>query len=231
MNKRQERFFVEQAARRLDVPWEIGNDRECPDFVITEGDLTFGLEVSELFTGPVRKGGSVRKTEEALHQKTIDRHRATYETKSSIPLSVKILGTVDDRVMDQLVQELLQHDFVSMKPGAHIEIELNSHFKAHVTSAFRSEWYLVDDRVGWVNTNPLPIIQERVAKKSENLDRYRRAAGCDVRLLLVEDPVNASGMLILMEDEACIDTCGFHAVYFFSYPESVTVFAAGTPDR
>ena len=55
--KRRERFFVEQAARLLGKTWNIGPDNECPDFIVSEGLHIFGLEVSEIFTGPQRKRG------------------------------------------------------------------------------------------------------------------------------------------------------------------------------
>ena len=51
MNKDQERFYVEQAAERLKFSWEILEDREIPDFLISEKGCTFGLEVSEIFRG------------------------------------------------------------------------------------------------------------------------------------------------------------------------------------
>ena len=196
--------------------------------MITEGDITFGLEVSELFAGPVRKGGAVRKIKESLHQQTIDRYRNSYEREAGISLRVQILGTIDDRVMKELVQELLTHDFASWKPGTQFEFRLNTHFKVHVTKAFRGEWFRVDDRVGWVNSDPLPVIQEGVAKKAENLQWYQHFVGHDVRLLLVANRLHASGKLKLVKKEASVDTLGFRAVYFFSYPENVTVFTAGT---
>jgi len=52
-----------------------------------------------------------------------------------------------------------------------------------VTKAFRPEWFSVDHRVGWVDRNPLPIIMDAIKKKSNQLERYRAAAGLDIRLL------------------------------------------------
>ena len=66
-------------------------------------------------------------------------------------------------------------------------------------------------------------IEKRVAQKLELLDRYREAAGEGVRLPLVANRMFDSGRLKLVE-ESTIDTRGFQAVYFLSFPESVTVF-------
>ena len=68
MNKGQERFFVEEAARLLGVEWELAEDRESPDFLIDDGSCRFGLEVSELFAGPVGVKGAERKNAESINQ-------------------------------------------------------------------------------------------------------------------------------------------------------------------
>lgn len=44
--KKKERFFAEESARHFGRAWDLGIDREHPDFVVTEGKEQFGLEVS-----------------------------------------------------------------------------------------------------------------------------------------------------------------------------------------
>ena len=125
--------------------------------------------------------------------------------------------------MEELLTILLAQDLATMRPGERFEVEISDQFKAHVTRALRHQWFRVNDRVGWVNTNPLPMIEEAVAKKSELLNTYREAAGADIHLLLVANRMFASGKLQLVEDST-MDTQGFRVVYFFSYPETVKVF-------
>ena len=223
MNKHEERFYVERTAEMLNLSWTIGEDRESPDFIISGGDWQFGLEVSELFAGRVGRKGSDRKAKEANYQGTIDRYREMYVADKGIPLCVRILGPVNDDTMGELLGQLLRRDFESMRPGNQIIMQPNDQLKVYVTKALRSCWYRVDDRVGMVNTNPMPIIQERVAMKSRRLTNYHEAAGEDVRLLLIANRMLNSGKLKLVE-ESTIDTCGFRIVYFLSFPESVTVF-------
>lgn len=223
MNKSEERFYVERAAEMLDVLWTVGEDRECPDYVVTEGDHQFGLEVSELFIGHEGKKGADKKAKESIHQKKIDCYREMYATEKDIPLFIRILGTVNDENMEELLLQLFQHDFESMCPGDQIVFQPNDQFKAYVTKALRPWWFRVDDRVGTVNVNPMPIIQKRVAMKSARLTKYQEAIGEDVRLLLVANRIMNSGKLKLVE-KSTIDTRGFQAVYFLSYPENVTVF-------
>jgi hypothetical protein len=63
-------------------------------------------------------------------------------------------------------------------------------------------------------------ISEAIKKKSNELERYRAAAGPDIRLLLVADRIHNSGKLVL-DDAALLDTEGFQIVYVFPYPEPV----------
>ena len=222
MNKTQERFFVEEAARSLRLQWEVEEDRESPDFLIYDGKCRFGLEVSELFAGPVGIRGAIRKAAESIHQKMIDRCNRAYVKERDVPLRVAILGKVTKEAMEELLTILLAQDLATMRPGERFEVEKSDQFKAHVTRALRHQWFRVNDRVGWVNTNPLPTIEAAVAKKSELINTYREAAGADIRLLLVANRMFASGKLQLVEDST-VDTQGFRVVYFFSYPETVKV--------
>lgn len=58
--KEGERFFVEKAAELLGKTWCLGLDRENPDFIVSEGEKQFGLEVCEIFTGAQSRAGSHR---------------------------------------------------------------------------------------------------------------------------------------------------------------------------
>ena len=110
-----------------------------------------------------------------------------------------------------------------MRHSEKIKLQISDHIKAYVTKTLRHDWHLIDDRVGWVNQNPIRIIQNSVAKKSESLQAYENAAGPDICLLLVANRTRASGML-KADQMTSLDTHGFQVVYFFSYPESVKVF-------
>lgn len=179
--------------------------------------------IPELFVGHVGRKGSDRKAKESNNQETIDRYREIYVEEKGIPLCVRILGPVNDETMGELLGQLLQRDFESMRPGHQIIVQPNDQLKVYVTKALRSCWLCVDDRVGMVKINPTPIIQRQVAMKSRRLINYHEATGEDVRLLLVANRMLNSGKLELVEQPA-IDTCGFRVVYFLSFPEGVTIF-------
>jgi hypothetical protein len=90
--KNRERFFVAETSRRLGVAWNLGPDREHPDFVITEEEHKFGLEVSEIFMGPQGQLGSTAKAIELNAQSHINRLRQEYEAITAVCLRVQLVG-------------------------------------------------------------------------------------------------------------------------------------------
>jgi hypothetical protein len=223
--KRRERFFVEEAAKLLGKTWILAEDREHPDFIVTEGEQRLGLEVCDIFTGPQDGAGATMKRMESDLHRELETLRRDYESITPTTLRVQIVGRLSPENMATIVPALVAGDFASKPVGHHIVIDHDNGLRLHVTKAFRPEWFSVDHRVGWVDRNPLPIIMDAIKKKSNQLERYRAAAGLDIRLLLVADRIHNSGKLML-DDTAALDTQGFQAVYVFPYPESVIIFAA-----
>ena len=223
MTKEQERFFAEEAAKRLGTTWSLSPDRESPDFLVTEGTQKFGLEVSGVFMGPQGPAGSAMKEKESITQKAVDTLRIKYEEIRNIPLIVRFLGDMSADNMATVVPALVTEDFASKPIFHHVKIKLGDRFSVHVTKAFHAEWFSVNDRVGWVDRDPIQGIADRVEEKSKKLPAYREAVGLDIRLLLVADRIHNSGKLMLKERPA-LDVRGFRVVYFFSSTERVIVF-------
>jgi hypothetical protein len=223
--KRSERFFVEQAAKLLGKTWSLQEDREHPDFIITEGEQRFGLEVCEIFTGQQdRAGSAMKRTESGVHRQ-LEALRREYESVAQTTLRVQIVGRLSPESMAAIVPAIVAEDLASKPVGHHLVIDQGNGLRLHVTKAFRPEWFSINQRVGWVDRNPLPIIADAIKKKSSELERYRAAAGPDIRLLLVADRILNSGKLML-DDTAALDTEGFQVVYLFPYPEAVIIFSA-----
>lgn len=227
MNKERERFLVEETAKRLEKTWSLGPDRECPDFLVTEGMQKFGLEVSQIFAGPQRRAGAKMKENESIVQKAIDALRTEYENATNIPLRVQLVGDMRAEYMAEVVQALVDEDFVSKPICHHVKINLDNGLSVHATNALRACWFSVNDRVGWVDRDPMQRVADAVETKSKKLPQYKEAAGPDIRLLLVADRIFNSGKLMLKEETA-LDMRGFRVVYFFSYPERVIVFDCTT---
>lgn len=220
--KKSERFFAEEAAKHLGKSWDLGADRERPDFIITEGTEKFGLEVSEVFAGRTGRSGSIRKLAESENQRAINSLRKKYETSVDTPLRVQLVGTLSAGNIESILLRLIAEDFPSKPIQHHIVIDTDNGLRAHVTKALRSDWFSVNDRVGWVTHAPNNEIANAIKAKSSDLSEYRAAAGDDVRLLLVANRFNNSGKLLL-EQPTAFDLNGFRMVYFFSYPENVVI--------
>ena len=139
MNKHQERFFIEETGKFLGKTWIIGPDRESPDFLVEEGPQIFGLEVSEVFTGPKSRSGAQMKERESNTQKIIDALRAKYEKRNNIPLRVLLVGDIHVERMDQILQILIEEDFVSKPILHHVEEKFDDGLSVYVTKALRAE--------------------------------------------------------------------------------------------
>lgn len=226
LKKNRERFFAEAAASLLQKTWNLG-DREQPDFVVTEGTEQFGIEVCEVFTGPQSRDGSAMKKMDSNTARTIDALRREYESILNIPLRVKLVGDACADNLALVVPALVAGDFAS-KPIGHQAViaphtGLRAGLRVYVTKALRREWFSVNDRAGWVDHDPMPRIAAAVTEKSKKLLQYQQAVGTDIRLLVVADRINNSGRLTL-KGQSALNLQGFRTVYFFSYPENVTIF-------
>ena len=225
--KAGERFFTEEAAKKLGAVWCLGSDREKPDFIITEGENQFGLEFTYLFAGPIGERGSHRKKIESDTQEAVDALRAEYEKDDNTPLAVKLVGDLSRENVDEVVPTLLGLKLSAMPFGHREEFEVDkgpAKLSVYATRVIRADWFYVNHRVGWVNRKPLDRITEVIEYKAQKLPRYRENTGLDdIRLLIVADRRMNSGKQSL-EDSPALDLRGFQVVYFYSYPECVSVF-------
>lgn len=220
--KGRERFFTEEAAKNLGKEWCLGLDRERPDFIITEGEKRFGLEVTYLFAGPIDKHGSHRKKVESYKQKIVNNLRDKYEEYANTPLEVKLVGDLCLKNVDEVVSILLGLS-LSTKPIGHqdrFEVDKGlAKLSVYATRAIRANWYYVNHRVGWVDRKPLDRINAAIEDKAKKLQEYRTHTNLDdIRLLIVADRRMDSGKLSL-EGAQALDLRGFQIVYFYSYPD------------
>ncbi|MGO9942939.1 MAG: hypothetical protein ACLPIC_09245 [Rhodoblastus sp.] len=225
LQKKGERFFVEQAIRSLKADWTILAEREPPDFLIGDGGWQFGLEVIDIFIGPQTSAGSKMKKAESKMQRVLDGLRTDYEKIDPAPLRVKFVGRIEADTLAPVVQALIDLDLASKPLAFQTVIDTQLGLRVHVTKSYRAEWFSVMDRVGWVDRNPQQIIADAIEAKSTKLAEYQALAGPDIRLLLVADAIQNSGKLHLT-DEAAFDLRGFKAAYLFPYPADVITLRA-----
>jgi len=163
------------------------------------------------------------KRRESENQRSVNALRADYEAITNFPLSVIFVGDISVANSAKIVPAIVAEGLASKPIGYHVTIDPEDRLRVYITRAFRAEWFSVNDRVGWVDRNPILRIADAIELKSKNLPRYEKIAGSDIRLLLVADRTSNSGKLKL-EKSVQVDRKGFKLVYFLSYPETVTVF-------
>ncbi len=228
LQKRRERIFVEEAARLLGKTWDLGDDREHPDFMVVENGKRFGLEVTQIFTGPKGDAGSSLKAGESKTQRTVNGLQRQYEAIENIPLTVQFVGNMEADNLATVIPALLVQDLRSKPLRYHfvhdttVAHPARARLRVHVTKALRPNWYSVNDRAGFVHRNPHRFIADAIAKKANELTRYKESAGDDIRLLLIADRISNSGKLML-DGGAQFNFHGFKAVYLFPYPEDAIV--------
>jgi hypothetical protein len=226
--KSRERFFAEQAIRALGKDWIIlPDERENPDFVVADGEHRLGLEVVSVFTGDKGSTGSSMKKSESVMQRSINALRDQYEASAKAKLHVRLVGKIDPATVANVVSSLIALDLDSKLMGFHTVLDEQRGLRVHVTKGFRSDWYNINDRVGWVDRNPTDIISQAIGDKSQNLPRYKASVGDDIRLLLVADAIQNSGKLRL-EPAAAFDSLGFREIYLFPYPEEALILRRKT---
>lgn len=232
LKKKNELFFVERAAELLGKRWCLEN-HEHPDFIVTEGMRKFGLEVCEIFAGEQiwtnrnRPAGFRIRRKESETQQAIDKLRQDYELQAEVALVVQFVGDMCGENLDGVLPTLFalnlatkpvcyRDDFYVDKGPARLHV--------YITRAFQANWFSVGDRVGWVNRSPIDRIAKATEAKAKKLPQYKKSSGLyNIRLLIVANRILNSGKLALLGVPP-LDVHGFEIVYFFSYPQFITIF-------
>ena len=227
--KASERLLVEMTISILGKKWHL-EESEKPDFIVTDDQEKFGLEVCEIFAGKHGKKGSKLKEEENTRQQKICAMRKKFEEKENAPLWLEFYGDITDEKLDQALILLLKEILTAEEFGRKIHIEIGRggnalKIRGHIRSEEPSRWNYVSDQTGWVDSNSTENrIHNAINKKSGKLAEYRKRTSLnDIRLLIFANRIKNSGKLALREGVE-LKLNGFKAVYFCSYPEKVSVF-------
>lgn len=213
-----ERRWAEEASRLLSKDWALSDDREEPDFVVTEGKESFGLEITLAFEDLTASGQSKQRQREAFNAKRLHNLYRMWSDQSDTILSVQVLGHLRDSTQHEVIQALNENGMADRSlADPPLRMETPSGIRVFARVAFHPRWSQLDDGVGWVTRDAVAQAQAAITRKSSRLPSYRAAVGDDIRLLIVADHSRSSGMLEL-ETIDVIDLAGFSAAYFLTFP-------------
>ena len=201
--------------------------RERPDFIVTEGERRFGLEVTNVFQDRSDENGSDLRRSEGQAQKIVADIRREYESRSGgLAIKVEFMQRPKATDAEDIVTKLLGLNLASRPIGERHTICTQAGSEIFARRYRWPEWTSIPDRVGWVVQNASEQLQACIAKKAAELPCYRAAAGDDVRLLVVADRTLNSGKLLVPSPEP-IKPMGFRTVYFLTHPLEVVVIDGG----
>ena len=87
-SKLQERIFVEGFLKHIEQELHLVTERESPDFVLSDAQGEFGLEVAQIFRDR-SESGSLSKAVESRCSKYLRRLALDYYSRSRLPLLVQ----------------------------------------------------------------------------------------------------------------------------------------------
>ncbi len=215
-----ERIFVEGFLQRLDPGYVILEERESPDFLVSDGTEKFGLEVAQVFRdqGPA---GSPSKAAESRRVQYLWRLASDYYSRSGLPLLVR--AEVPNRF--DMDTGSLADRLKAARPAAPWA---RSRFKVrssafHLTSLPAEagqycRWECINNSVGWRGWLTAENVQPVIGDKASKLSNYRRAI-VRVELLLVVDVTRTSGMVRWRDETPFPMGQGFDAVHLYFYPD------------
>ncbi|MEO6307933.1 MAG: hypothetical protein ABIO96_06160 [Nitrospiraceae bacterium] len=213
-----ERIFVEGFLQRLGPGNVILEERESPDFLISDGQEKFGLEVAQVFRDQ-GSAGSPSKAAESWRVQYLRRLASDYYSRSGLPLLVS--AEISNRFDTGLLADRLK----AARPAAlwaEIRFKVRSstfHLTSLPTEAGQyCRWVCINNSVGWQGWLTAENVESVLDQKASKLSNYRRAIA-RVELLLVVDVTQTSGMVRWRDGTPFPVGQGFDAVHLYFYPD------------
>lgn len=228
--KQRERFLLEIFLQTQNLPIDITDEREAPDFLVNYEGRVVGIEVTELFVPP--RDGTTLQAHESLTNRIVQRAKADYQRRGCPPIHVSIgfaprcdLRNTD---RDKLSKALV--DFLASRPLAQWE---RKHWKpddswqlpceigfVHALGVPDQEFvHWVVPRAGWVHSLTAALLQARIDQKASRIETYRSATS-ENWLLIVADRTKPSQLFDAGDQLiGCSIRSPFDRTYYFGYPE------------
>lgn len=217
-----ERTFVEGFLPRFRPGYVILEERESPDFLVSDGQKRFSLEVAQVFRDQ-SPAGSPTKAAESRRMQYLRSLASDYYSRSGLPLLVT--ANIPDRFSldTSIVADRLKIERPSV-PWDRSRFEMSG--ATFYLTSLRLEagsylrWRCVNNSVGWQGWLTAADIEHIIVDKASKLPSYRTAVA-RVELLLVVDAECTSGMIRWREGTPNPSSHGFDAIHLYFHPTEV----------
>lgn len=219
-NRQRERHQTEHFLSSLGPQYKIVEHGDAPDFVVTDGQMTFALEHTQVFRDQ-GKGGSQLRGTESDRGRYVARLADAYYGRGGLPLMVQArLVNYEDIDIERLSGRLVRRrpaESMSRFEFAKGQSKFSLVALPDAFPGYRA-WQAVNNSVGWVDQLSTDALEAVIAKKVAKLPRYRGKFD-RVELLLVVDVTKNSGMVRWPSDAPLPAAPGFDEVRLYYYPE------------
>lgn len=232
--KQRERFLLDSFLQTLNLPIDITDEREAPDFLVSYDGQVVGIEVTELFVPP--REGTTLQAHESLTSRIVQRARADYQRQGGPPMHVSIGftprcdlgGTNRDNLSKALVDFLAAHPLAQWErlhwqpdDSWQLPDEIAFVHALGVPDQEFAHWAV--PRAGWVHPLTAALLQASIDKKASRIETYRSATA-ESWLLIVADRTNPSQLFDAGEQlNGCALRSPFDRTYYYGYPESTVL--------
>ena len=237
--KKYERFLLDTFLAVAKIDAEIVDDgNEAPDAIIRVGELSVGVEISEIFTAHAGASGSLSpQGRESIAQRIVARASEIYR-ESGVPhahVSVHFSPSSDLRVLNRddtasrlaafvVAQALSPGQYVQWRPDYvtnALPDAINFVNMLGVPELGMAHWSAPGG--GWVAPMTGEILQGRVDEKAALLPKYRERAKTNW-LLLVSDGAKPSQFFEPpTKEHACAVVSPFDRTFYFARFKSLVI--------
>ena len=177
----------------------------------------------------------MKRNESEAHN-VLNALRLQYETQTGTNLNVKFVGRIAPDTLADVVSDLVALDLPSKPPDYHAVIEkrpgLEAGLKLFVRKSLHSDWYSVNDRVGWATRNPESIIATEIEKKSKKLHAIQSHCG-GRHLVSCSSPIElrTAERSLLNRRRGCLNFMALQPFTYFPIQKTPLLFARQADGR
>jgi hypothetical protein len=220
-----ELFYVEQFLARM-PNLQLVAQRDKPDFIVSDAEGEFGLELTRVFRNGPRPESSLESQEtESLRRRLLRDTAEYYYRNGGLPLRVGAIIRVHD--LDPAMLSLRLRAERPAEEGGESSFEMFSENDPRTLPQAKfflrslppecgryAAWRVVNNSVGWHRQLTARDLEPKIARKAKRLVEYRKARP-RVALLLCVDATVESGMLDWSPEHGLPSPHGFDAVYLY----------------